>query len=118
MLNLSLRKTVNNMTIKELRAATGMSQKAFGEYFGIPHRTIQNWEGGQNKCPEYLLELMKYKLKKEGIISMDVIVRELEKELEPIIDNLEKERRKNIIKHAKGALNGIEKIKKQKKAGE
>ena len=54
------------MTINELRASTGMSQKAFGEYFGIPKRTIENWEGGQRKCPPYLLELMKYKLEKES----------------------------------------------------
>ena len=53
------------MTIKELRKATGMTQKAFAEYFGIPHRTIQNWEGGQNVCPTYLLELIEYKLKNE-----------------------------------------------------
>lgn len=109
------------MTIKELRAATGMSQKAFGEYFGIPQRTIENWEGGQRKCQPYLLELMQYKLKKEGIISMDVIIRELEKELEPIAENLEKERIKNNIKRMKDRLEKLEKIKKQrnkKKAGE
>lgn len=56
------------MTIKELRKATGMTQKAFAEYFGIPHRTIQNWEGGQNDCPTYLLELIEYKLKNEKLI--------------------------------------------------
>lgn len=56
------------MTIKELRTATGMSQRAFGEYFGISYRTIQNWEGGQRNCPTYLLELMKYKLEKEDLI--------------------------------------------------
>lgn len=54
------------MTIKQLREETGMTQKAFAEYFHIPKRTIENWEGGQNKCPEYLLELMEYKLRKEG----------------------------------------------------
>lgn len=56
------------MTIKELRKATGMTQKAFGEYFNIPHRTIQNWEGGQSVCPVYLLELIEYKLRKENLI--------------------------------------------------
>ena len=55
-------------TLKELRTATGMTQKNFGEYFGIPHRTIQNWEGGQSQCPTYLLELMIYKLKQEKMI--------------------------------------------------
>ena len=45
-----------------------MTQKAFSEYFGIPKRTIENWERGENKCPQYLLDLMLYKLTKEGII--------------------------------------------------
>ena len=53
--------------IRKLRKASGMTQKGFGEYFGIPARTIQSWELGERKCPEYLLELMKYKLDKEGI---------------------------------------------------
>lgn len=56
------------MTIKELRKASGMTQQKFADYFGIPKRTIQNWEAGINKCPEYLLDLMEYKLKHEGII--------------------------------------------------
>ena len=56
------------MTIKEMRVMTGMSQEKFGEYFGIPKRTIQNWEGNVNVCPTYLLNLIEYKLKKEKII--------------------------------------------------
>ena len=56
------------MTIKALREASEMTQKAFSEYFGIPKRSIENWEGGQRECPSYLLNLMEYKLKKEGII--------------------------------------------------
>ena len=55
------------MTIKEIRIQSGMTQKRFGEYFGIPKRTIENWEAGVNKCPEYLKSLMQYKLEKEGI---------------------------------------------------
>lgn len=56
------------MTIKELREASGMTQKAFSEYFGIPKRTIEEWEGERRKCPVYLKELMEYKLINEGII--------------------------------------------------
>lgn len=55
-------------TIKTLREASGMTQQAFADYFGIPKRSIENWEGEQRKCPEYLFNLMKYKLEKEGII--------------------------------------------------
>ena len=57
------------MTIKDMREASGMTQKAFSEFFGIPKRTIENWEGGKRECPEYLLDLIEYKLKNEGIIT-------------------------------------------------
>ena len=56
------------MTFKELRDASGRTQQKFAEYFGIPKRTVENWSGSVNKCPEYLLDLMSYKLEKEGII--------------------------------------------------
>lgn len=56
------------MTVKHLREASGMTQKSFSEYFGIPKRSIENWEGGKRECPEYLLDLMEYKLINEGII--------------------------------------------------
>lgn len=56
------------MIFKELRERSGMNKKRFAEYFGIPYRTVQNWEAGVNKCPDYLLELMEYKLKHEGLI--------------------------------------------------
>lgn len=56
------------MTIKELRTTAKMTQKEFSEYFGIPFRSIQNWEGGQRTPPQYLVSLIEYKLKKEGII--------------------------------------------------
>jgi putative transcriptional regulator len=56
------------MNVRELRTATGMTQKEFADYFHIPFRTLQNWEGGQRKAPEYLVKLIEYKLKMEGII--------------------------------------------------
>lgn len=56
------------MTIRQLREASDMTQKAFAEYFGIPKRTIEDWEGERRKCPAYLFELMEYKLRNEKII--------------------------------------------------
>lgn len=56
------------MAIKQMRIASNMTQQAFADYFGIPKRTIESWEGGQRKCPEYLAALMEYKLINEGII--------------------------------------------------
>lgn len=56
------------MDIKTLRTMAGMTQQAFADYFGIPKRSIENWEGGKRQCPEYLLRLMEYKLRKENLI--------------------------------------------------
>lgn len=56
------------MNFRRLYETSGMSQKVFAEYFGIPLRTIENWATGKRKCPEYLLELMRYKLEHEGLI--------------------------------------------------
>lgn len=58
----------NLNTIKDLRTAAGMTQKTFAEYFGISKRAIESWEGGKRACPEYLFNLMLYKLIHEGII--------------------------------------------------
>lgn len=56
------------MTIKEMRAETGLSQVKFAEYLGIPRRTIENWESGVNDCPKYVKELIEYRLRNEGMI--------------------------------------------------
>ena len=47
---------------------TGLSQQKFADYFHVPLRTLQNWEYGERKAPEYLLELIEYKLIKEGLM--------------------------------------------------
>jgi DNA-binding transcriptional regulator YiaG len=57
---------MKKMNIKELRTLTGMSQSQFADYFHIPKATLQNWEQGRRECPEYVLKLIEYKLKKEG----------------------------------------------------
>jgi DNA-binding transcriptional regulator YiaG len=56
------------MTIKELRTLSGMTQKVFAEYFGFSKRAVESWEGGKRDCPDYLVNLIKYKLENEGII--------------------------------------------------
>ena len=62
---------MNNMDIKDqliqIRKETGMNRKEFAEYFGIPYRTIQDWELGNRQMPEYLLRLIAYKVKMESL---------------------------------------------------
>lgn len=45
-------------TIKEIREYSGLSQKKFAGKYGIPVRSIENWESGARKCPEYLTSLL------------------------------------------------------------
>ena len=46
------------LTIKELRDRTGMSQRAFAERFGIPVRTLQEWEQERREPPEYVVAMV------------------------------------------------------------
>lgn len=46
------------MTIKELRMSIQMSQRVFAEYFGLPLRTLQEWEQGRHDPPPYLTGLL------------------------------------------------------------
>ena len=51
----------------ELRTSIGMTRREFCEYFEIPYRTLQDWELGNRKMPDYLLRLMAYKAKMEKL---------------------------------------------------
>ena len=55
----------------KLRKSTGMNRKEFAAYFGIPYRTMQDWELGNRKMPEYLLRLIAYKTHMEKLQKMD-----------------------------------------------
>ena len=48
--------------LKKARKQAGMTQKEFSEYFGIPCRTIEDWERGARHMANYLLRLMTYRL--------------------------------------------------------
>ena len=50
------------MTIKEIRKACGMTQAEMAKQLNIPLRTIENWDGGQRKPPDYVVELIQYRL--------------------------------------------------------
>jgi putative transcriptional regulator len=47
--------------VKELREKMGMNRREFSDYYGIPYRTVQDWEAEKRELPEYLLRLMKYR---------------------------------------------------------
>ena len=51
--------------VKELREKMGMNRREFSDYYGIPYRTVQDWEAEKRELPEYLLRLMKYRAEVE-----------------------------------------------------
>ena len=50
----------NSEHIRELRKKTGLSQRKFSAKFGIPVRTLLQWEQGISAPPEYLVRMMEY----------------------------------------------------------
>mgnify|MGYP003301008265 FL=1 len=54
--------------IKELRESTGMNRKEFCEYFGIPYRTVTEWERDNRHAPEYVLRLLEYYIRMEKLV--------------------------------------------------
>ena len=54
--------------IKKIREQTGLSRKDFSIHIGIPLRTIEDWEAGRRRPPEYIPRLIEYQLKYEELI--------------------------------------------------
>ncbi|MBR5740307.1 MAG: helix-turn-helix domain-containing protein, partial [Firmicutes bacterium] len=55
------------MEIREMRTALGDTQSEFAERYHIPFRTIQNWETGTRKPPEYIVSLLERQVKEDLI---------------------------------------------------
>lgn len=50
--------TIIGLNIREIRGLTGLSQAKFGQKYGIPVRTIQDWEAGVRTPPTYVEALL------------------------------------------------------------
>ena len=53
------------MDIREMRTKLGDTQSEFAARYNIPFRTIQNWENGQRKPPEYMLDLLTQRVRED-----------------------------------------------------
>lgn len=54
--------------MKKLRQEVGMNRREFSEYMDIPLRTLEEWEAGRRKMPDYLLRLIAYKIRMERVL--------------------------------------------------
>ena len=55
------------MDIREMRTQLGDTQSEFSARYGIPFRTVQNWEAGVRKPPEYVSALLEDRIKEDLI---------------------------------------------------
>lgn len=53
------------MNIREMRAQLGDTQSEFASRYNIPFRTIQNWETGTRKPPEYIASFLEQRIKED-----------------------------------------------------
>lgn len=88
---------INNIEIQKnklymLREEMGLNRKEFAFRYGIPLRTIEDWEYGKRKMPDYLLRLLAYKVKMDILSSKENTEREMQNDIKNI----------NIIKDIDG----------------
>lgn len=51
--------------IKEIRKQAGLTQKELSTLYGIPKRTVEDWERGAHEPPDYVANLLIDRIKKD-----------------------------------------------------
>lgn len=51
--------------IKKMRSQTGLSQTEFADKYHISVANIRDWEQGRRDCPDYVIELLRFKIENE-----------------------------------------------------
>lgn len=46
------------MDFRAIRQASGLTQAAFADRFGIPKRSVENWDSGASTPPPYVLRML------------------------------------------------------------
>lgn len=54
------------MTVKEIRALSGLSQSKFAEQYNISINTLQAWEGGRRTPPEHTRVMLERIVKEDA----------------------------------------------------
>ncbi len=63
---------VQQKKLHTLREQIGLNRKDFSLEYGIPLRTLEDWEYGKRKMPEYLFRLLAYKVKVDALHNLKV----------------------------------------------
>lgn len=54
--------------MKNIREKAGLNRREFSDYMGIPLRTLEEWEAGRRRMPDYVLRLLAYYVKTEHFL--------------------------------------------------
>lgn len=54
------------MTSKEIRALLGISRAEFSRRYGIPVRTLEEWDAGRHEAPEWVMRLLERVVKEDA----------------------------------------------------
>lgn len=81
-----------NVTAKQIRKLTGLSQSKFSALTGIPTRTIEQWEAGNRQSPLYVRGMMVVALEHTGHLTREQVlsltVRPTDRDRDEIADRL------------------------------
>jgi len=58
--------------IIKLRESTGLNRKDFCKLVHIPYRTMTEWELDNRHAPDYVLWLLEYYIRNEGLIPINL----------------------------------------------
>lgn len=70
------------MVITEMRELLGLSRAAFSRLYKIPVRTLEDWEAGRRKCPDYVMYLLERAVKEDAANPDNPLVRTIETQIE------------------------------------
>lgn len=58
--------------IIKLRESTGMNRKDFCKFMDIPYRTMTEWELDNRHAPDYVIRLLEYYIRSEGLMKNEI----------------------------------------------
>ena len=80
--------------IRDLRKKAGLTQRELANWLEIPLRTLESWERGIRKCPEWANKLVQEKMLNE---LFELKAGDIRAEGEYLKNYLEREQRKELI---------------------
>ena len=90
--------------IKAKRIELGLTQHQLSEITGVPFRTIQNWEGGKRKCPEYVEKMILDKLNQFDQPDYKLILEEITEMLRSDLNHLKNADAKKYVENVIGEI--------------